>query len=214
MTQQDQLNQLIAQMEAKAGKLPLTKTAPDIVPPEGNPQAQVMFIGEAAGYHESVERRPFVGAAGKLLTQSLSDIGLNRHDVWISNLLKCRPPHNRDPLPEEIEAYRPYLDQEISIIQPKIIVTLGRFSLAKFLPDSRISQVHGQARFITWQDKKIVLLPTYHPAAALRSTEVLRQFKLDFAKLTQILATLNQQPVAPEPSLGDNKPTSRQLTLI
>ncbi len=215
MSKRDQLNQVIADMEAVAGKLPLTKKSADIVPPEGNPEAEVMFIGEAAGYHESIQRRPFVGAAGQLLNKTLEEIGLPRAEVWISNVIKARPPENRDPLPSEIEAYAPYLDQEIAIIKPKIIATLGRFSMGKFLPDARISQVHGQARWINWQGQRLVVMPMYHPAAALRVGEVLRQFKADFGKLKQILATINNQPVAPETNSeenGDSKTT--QLSLI
>ena len=193
MNKKQQLANLVREMEAAAEKLPLTKNARDIVPPEGNLDADVMFIGEAAGYHESVQRRPFVGVAGKLLTQTLTEIGLPREQVWISNVLKCRPPDNRDPLPEEIAAYALYLDQEIAIIKPKIIVTLGRFSMGKFLPGVKISQVHGQARWIDWRGMKILLVPMYHPAAALRAGEVLRQFKADFDKLKQILAKIDQE---------------------
>lgn len=194
MSKQSQLTGLIKAMEAEAGKLPLTRKPADIVPPEGNPDAQVVFIGEAAGYHESVQRRPFVGAAGKLLTQTLTEIGLPRSEVWISNLIKTRPPDNRDPLPEEIQAYSAYLDKEIDIIEPRIIVTLGRFSMGKFLPGTKISQVHGQAKWINWQGKKILVVPMFHPAAALRAGEVMQQFKTDFAKLRQIIDTISKQP--------------------
>ena len=131
-------------LEKDVNKLPLAKNISDIVPPEGNSDALVMFIGEAAGYHEHLKRRPFVGVAGKLLTKSLEEVGMIRDEVWISNVLKVRPPGNRDPLPEEIEAYRPYLDEEINIIKPKIIVTLGRFSMAKFIPNSYISTEREQ----------------------------------------------------------------------
>lgn len=194
MSKQSQLTGLIKAMEAEAGQLPLTRKPADIVPPEGNPDAQVVFIGEAAGYHESVQRRPFVGAAGKLLTQTLTEIGLPRGEVWISNVLKVRPPSNRDPLPEEIQAYSKYLDREIEIIEPKIIVTLGRFSMGKFLPGAKISQVHGQTHWINWQGKKILVVPMFHPAAALRAGEVMQQFKTDFAKLRQIIDTISKQP--------------------
>src|SRR3989344_5843925 len=194
MDKKQLLDDLVKEMEAAAGKLPLTKKATDIVPPEGNPNAEVMFIGEAAGYHESVQRRPFVGAAGKLLTQTLTEIGLPRQEVWISNLIKTRPPNNRDPLPEEIQAYSAYLDREIAIIEPKIIVTLGRFSMGKFLPGAKISQVHGQALWLEWRGRKILIVPMYHPAAALRAGEVMRQFKTDFGKLKQIIDNLHNVP--------------------
>lgn len=194
MDKKAKLAALIKEMEEEAGRLPLTKKAVDIVPPEGNPSAEVMFIGEAAGYHESVQRRPFVGAAGKLLNETLQEIGVKREEVWISNVLKCRPSNNRDPLPEEIEAYRPYLDKEIDIIQPKIIVTLGRFSMGKFLPGAKISQVHGQARWTNWQGGKTLVVPMFHPAAALRAGEVMRRFKADFGKLKQIIDNLHHVP--------------------
>lgn len=192
MDKKEKLAALVKEMEQAAGKLPLTKKATDIVPPEGNPEAEVMFIGEAAGYYESVQRRPFVGAAGKLLNETLQEIGVKREEVWISNLIKTRPPGNRDPLPEEIQAYSAYLDREIAIIEPKIIVTLGRFSMGKFLPGAKISQVHGQARWIEWQGRKVLVVPMYHPAAALRAGEVMRQFKADFRKLKQIIDNLHQ----------------------
>lgn len=192
MDKKEKLAALVKEMEQAAGKLPLTKKATDIVPPEGNPEAEVMFIGEAAGYYESVQRRPFVGAAGKLLNETLQEIGVKREEVWISNLIKTRPPGNRDPLPEEIQAYSAYLDREIAIIEPKIIVTLGRFSMGKFMPGAKISQVHGQARWIEWQGRKVLVVPMYHPAAALRAGEVMRQFKADFGKLKQIIDNLHQ----------------------
>ena len=194
MDKKQLLDDLVKEMEAAAGKLPLTKKATDIVPPEGNPDAEVMFIGEAAGYHESVQRRPFVGAAGKLLTITLEEIGIQREDVFIANMLCCRPPNNRHPLPEELAAYGVYLDREIEIIEPKIIVTLGRFSMGKFLPGAKISQVHGQARWINWRGRKILIVPMYHPAAALRAGEVMRQFKTDFGKLKQIIDNLHNVP--------------------
>lgn len=211
MDKSQQLKDLIKKMEQAAGQLPLTKNLRDIVPPEGNPDAEVMFIGEAAGYHESVQRRPFVGAAGKLLTQILMEIGISRKEVWISNILKWRPPDNRDPLPEEIEGYRPYLDREIEIIEPKIIVTLGRFSMGKFLPNVKISQVHGQARWMDWQERKILVVPMYHPAAALRAGEVLRQFKADFGKLKLIIDKLNHPD---EAKAEAEEEKSLQLSLV
>jgi uracil-DNA glycosylase len=215
MDKKAQLAALIKEMEAAAGKLPLTKRAADIVPPEGNPEAEVMFIGEAAGYHESVQRRPFVGAAGKLLTQTLTEIGLRREAVWISNLIKTRPPENRDPLPEEIKAYSKYLDREIEIIEPKVIVTLGRFSMSKFLPGAKISQIHGQARWTDWEDRKILVVPMYHPAAALRAGEVMRQFREDFGKLKQILITVRDTPPrSPSGHLGGELKKEAQPTQL
>lgn len=200
-------------LEQDAPKLPLVQSAKDTVPGEGNPEAEIMFIGEAAGYHESVQRRPFVGLAGQLLNKTLIENGLKREEVYISNILKARPPNNRDPLPEEIDAYAPYLDAEINIIQPKIIATLGRFSMGKFLPFVKISQVHGQPRWIDWKGRKILIMPLYHPAAALRSTQLLNVFKADFAKLPQLLKTINEPP-APEPEPEITEPETQQLSLI
>ncbi|OGY21405.1 MAG: hypothetical protein A3F04_00260, partial [Candidatus Chisholmbacteria bacterium RIFCSPHIGHO2_12_FULL_49_9] len=204
--------------ESDAQSLPLARSVKDIVPAEGNPQAQLMFIGEAAGYHEHVERRPFVGPAGKLLTRSLEENGLKREDVWISNILKVRPPQNRDPLPEEIEAYRTYLDEEIQIIKPKIIATLGRFSMGKFIPDVYITRIHGQAHRVEWKGRKIIIFPMYHPAAALRNQKIMEAYKADFVKLANVLQTLIKQS---EPGNTDDKTaiseenqTNLQLTLL
>lgn len=193
------------QLEKDVDKLPLARKVSDIVPPEGNPDALIMFIGEAAGYHEHLRRRPFVGVAGKLLTKSLEEIGIKRDEVWISNVLKVRPPGNRDPLPKEIESYRPFLDEEINIIRPKIVVTLGRFSMAKFIHDSYISKVHGQARWVDWEGKRILIFPMYHPAAALRNSQILTVFKEDFLKLANIITTLTNQ------SNGENQIQQAQL---
>jgi DNA polymerase len=194
---QERLDQIIKQMEVNVAKLPLVSSPQEVVPAEGSPDAEIMFIGEAAGYHELQQRRPFVGAAGQLLTETLKINDLVRDDVWISNVVKARPPGNRDPRPEEIEAFRPYLDQEIEIIGPKIIATLGRFSMAKFLgAQVRISQVHGQPRWVNFPlssspDYRVVVLPMFHPAAALRSTNVKVMFQQDFKKLAGTLEKLN-----------------------
>lgn len=151
-----------------------------------------MLIGEAPGYHESIQGRPFVGMAGKLLTQLLKFINLKRSEVFICNLLRHRPPENRGPLTEEIEACRPFLDEQIKIIDPKIIVTLGRFSMNKFLPGEYISKIHGQTRFVNVIGKKRVVMPMFHPAAALRSGEVLKKIKEDFQKIPKILSSKKQ----------------------
>lgn len=180
-------------LEAAAGTLPLAATAKDIVPGEGNPEAEIMLIGEAPGYHESVQRRPFVGVSGKLLRQTLSEVGFPPETVYISNIVKARPPENRDPTPEEIKAYKPFLDREIEAIAPKIIVTLGRFSMAKFLPGVKISQIHGRLQKIKWNGKQLFVLPMYHPAAALRSTAMKEAFKADFQKLPKVLAWIAEQ---------------------
>ncbi|MBI2634841.1 uracil-DNA glycosylase [Candidatus Peregrinibacteria bacterium] len=162
------------------------------VPGEGYWQAGVMFIGEAPGKEEDIQGRPFVGAAGKLLTELIESIGMKREDVFITNVVKCRPPENRDPLPDEIEACWPYLEAQVKMIKPALIVTLGRHSMAKFLPGVTISQVHGQPKVANgiWQQRQ-VYLPLFHPAVALydpRKKEVLFE---DFKKIPLILKKLN-----------------------
>lgn len=216
MDNKQKLDKLIEKLETQAEKLPLAQKAEDIVPPEGNPEAQLMFIGEAAGYHEHLQRRPFVGAAGKLLTKSLKSIGIKRKEVWISNILKIRPPQNRDPKDEEIEAYKAYLDQEIKIIDPKIIITLGRFSTNKFLPGAYISRIHGQARWVDWNKKRLLVFPMYHPAAALRNGQVMQEFKEDFKKLKKLMISLNNESEAESETekITEKLEDNQQLQLI
>ena len=160
---------------------------PKPVPGEGNSEAEIMLVGEAPGYHESVQGRPFVGSAGQLLTKLLGAIGLKRSGVFICNMLRHRPPENRDPLPEEIEACRSFLDDQIQIIEPKIIVTLGRFSMNKFLPGEKISQIHGRARYVDFLGRRYMVMPMYHPAAALRSGRIMEEIKEDFQKVSLLL---------------------------
>lgn len=216
MNKAQKLLEVRQKLEADAAKLPLAKKASDTVPGEGNPDADIMFIGEAAGYYESVERRPFVGPAGKLLARCLSSINLKREDVYISNILKVRPPNNRDPQPSEIDAYKPYLDAEIKIIKPKIIATLGRFSMAKFLgPLVRISAIHGQPRWVTWEGSQILIVPLYHPAAALRAGSVMAAFTVDFAKLPRFLKVATHPPSAATPATHQPERTpTQQLNLV
>jgi DNA polymerase len=141
----------------------LSKSRVKAVPGEGPANADIMFIGEGPGFHEDQQGRPFVGAAGKFLSELLESIGLKREQVFITNIVKCRPPSNRDPLPEEIAACKPYLDRQIALIKPKVIVTLGRFSMARVFPNEKISVIHGRPKKI----EGIVYVPMYHPAAAL-----------------------------------------------
>ncbi len=153
------------------------------VPGEGPENADVMFIGEAPGFHEDQQGLPFVGAAGQFLEELLASIGMTRQDVYIANVIKCRPPGNRDPLPEEIEACQPFLDRQIELIQPKMIVTLGRFSMARAFPKARISHIHGQPRKIG----DIVYYPMYHPAAALHQPSLRRTIEEDMQRIPQLL---------------------------
>jgi uracil-DNA glycosylase family 4 len=182
---------------------PLYKRANRGVPGEGSPDARIMFIGEGPGYWEDQKGIPFCGAAGNLLDKLLQLIKLDRKEVFIGNVIKHRPPNNRDPLPAEIEACKSWLDKQIEIIQPEIIVTLGRFSMAKFLPEAKISRIHGQYQTVEFQNRKIIIMPMYHPAAGLRRGEILEDLKTDFLKLRELL----KSPPPPE--------TSReQLSLI
>jgi uracil-DNA glycosylase family 4 len=166
-----------------------------IVPGEGSPTAKILFIGEAPGRQETIEGRPFVGRSGKLLRQVLEQMSLSAEDYYISNIVKVRPPENRDPTREEIAAFRPYLDAEIAMLQPKLIVTLGRFSMAKFLPDVKISQVHGRLHQVVWNEQNQYVLPMYHPAAALRSTKTKELFVADMQKIPKVLVWIEEQAV-------------------
>lgn len=176
----------------KDESLPLKTKETNLVFGVGNPDAQILFVGEGPGYWENVKLEPFVGPAGKLLDKLLELVGIARKDVFITNVVMHRPPNNRDPLPEEIEAYKPYLDSIIKVISPKLIVTLGRFSMAKFLPEAVISKVHGKPFPIMWNDLDVVIVPMYHPAAALRSNDIMVKLREDFLKLPEILADLNE----------------------
>lgn len=193
-------------------KCPLYKNTNKSVPGEGNPDSQIMFIGEGPGYHEDQQGRPFVGRAGKLLEELLQLIKLERKDVWIGNVVKHRPPENRDPQPEEIEACQPFLDEQIKIIDPKIIVTLGRFSMAKFFPEEKISRIHGQARFVDFAGKRYIIIPMYHPAAALRSGDVMRELKANFLNIVRFLSE-DESKDDDEGKTNDEK-KEEQLTLI
>lgn len=165
----------------------LAKTATKLVPGEGSPDAEVMFVGEAPGAKEDQQGLPFVGAAGKFLNEMLAGIGLERSDVYITNIVKYRPPNNRDPEPEEIQAFMPYLKRQIDIIQPKLIVFLGRHAMGVFLPSLRISQVHGQPKRKDGQ----VYLPLFHPAAALYNGSMRETLIEDFNKIPAILKQLS-----------------------
>ncbi|TSC78823.1 MAG: DNA polymerase bacteriophage-type [Parcubacteria group bacterium Gr01-1014_29] len=182
-TKQQLLDELKKEMEENT-TLPLSDTA-NFVFGEGDADAEVLFIGEAPGFHENQQQRPFVGLAGQLLDKLLGEINWPRESVYITNIVKRRPPENRDPLPEEIEVYAPYLKRQIEILQPKTIATLGRFSMNYFLPETKISRDHGRLLKASEQ----LIYPLYHPAAALRSTAVLEDLRKDFHKLPHILAT-------------------------
>ena len=179
----------IAQQVKNCQRCPLYKNATNGVPCEGNPNAQILFIGEGPGYYEDQEGRPFVGRAGKLLTRSIESIGLKREEVFITNVVKHRPPENRDPTPGEIDACNVWLDKQIEILKPKLIVTLGRYSLGKFIPNRSISQIHGKVQNIEDQ----LILPMYHPAAALRNGNIMDLFEQDFKLITKIMDLSNNK---------------------
>ena len=153
------------------------------VPGEGPATAEIMFIGEGPGFHENEQGRPFVGAAGKFLDDLLAQAGVTRADVWIGNVVKCRPPQNRDQLPEELAACNEYLERQIQAINPSIIVTLGRFSMNKFFPGAKISAVHGQMRKVG--ERYVIAM--FHPAAALHQASLKPAILADFAKLPELL---------------------------
>lgn len=166
----------------------LCKTATHVVPGEGNPDADLMFIGEAPGKNEDLQGRPFVGASGKFLTHLIESIGLKREDVFITSVVKCRPPQNRDPKPQEIEACWPWLAHQIKSIKPKVIVTLGRHSMNRFIPGARISEIHGQPVTKTIKPfGTITIFPSYHPAAALYAQKLRHPLMDDFKKIKKIL---------------------------
>jgi uracil-DNA glycosylase family 4 len=170
------------------------------VPGDGNPEAEIMFIGEAPGWHEDKQGLPFVGAAGQFLNEMLETIGLTRSEVFVTNIVKCRPPGNRDPLPDEIAACSFYLDAQIAAIKPKVIVTLGRFSMARWFPGERISRIHGQAR----KFGSFVVVPMYHPAAALHQASLRATVEADMLKLPRIIDEARQNARAeddPEPPI-------------
>ncbi|MEX0681851.1 MAG: uracil-DNA glycosylase [Dehalococcoidia bacterium] len=171
----------------------LCKTRTHAVPGEGPSNAEIMFVGEGPGFHEDQQGRPFVGPAGRFLEELLGSIGLSRSDVYIANVVKCRPPGNRDPLPNEIDSCRPYLLRQIELIDPKLIVTLGRFSLSFFFPQSSISKMHGHLQQLN--DRHYFHL--YHPAAALHAGNLRQVIQQDFAKIPQALDKVRErQPVA------------------
>lgn len=157
------------------------------VPGAGNPDAKVLLIGEAPGYHESIQGLPFVGASGKLLEKLFAEIGLSREDVWIGNMIKHRPPNNRDPEPSELKVCLPFLERQLEVIRPKLVITLGRFSMNLFFPEEKIGQIHGQARFAQFGGRKITIIPMYHPAAGLRNSQFLNSLKDDFKKIPVLL---------------------------
>ncbi len=189
MSALEELNEEIA----RCNLCPIAKNRNRAVPGEGAEDAEILFIGEAPGFYEDQQGRPFVGPAGQYLDYLLTLIGLDRSQVYITNIIKTRPPGNRDPLPTEIQNCSQWLDRQIQIIKPKLIVTLGRYSMARFFPGKTISKIHGTTG--TWQG--ITCFAMYHPAAALRQQSLRRVIEEDMRKIPQVLASLTR-PARPE----------------
>lgn len=189
-----ELNDLISTCK----RCPLYETKTKDVPGVGSEKAQVMFIGEAPGKEEDRQGEPFVGAAGKFLTEMIEDLGWKRSDVYIANVLKHRPPDNRDPGPQEVEACWPFLARQIEIISPKLIVFLGRHAMQRFFPTFSISNVHGQAFRMKWNGQMQVFLALYHPAAALYNGGMKDTIKSDFKKIPKILEKIEKSSIKQE----------------
>jgi len=182
------------------------------VPGEGPANAEIMFIGEGPGFNENEQGRPFVGAAGNFLNELLAEAGLKRSDVWIGNVVKCRPPGNRDPLPEELLACNEYLERQIAAISPKIIITLGRYSMGKYMPGAKISSVHGQMRRIG--DRFVIAM--FHPAAALHQAALKPAILKDFGQLPKLLeqARAALKRSVPAQVVEEPKEDPKQLSLF
>ncbi len=170
----------------------LAATATNLVMGDGNINADIVFIGEAPGKNEDEQGLPFVGAAGKFLNEMLAQAGMDRSDVYITNIVKYRPPNNRDPLPEEKKVFWPYLLKQLQIIEPKVVITLGRHSMEYFLPGMYISQIHGQPKRIKFGDDKLVIVPLYHPAAALYNGSMRQTLIDDFLAVPEIIRKLQE----------------------
>ncbi len=192
MTKQQLLDQIAADIVSDNVCPDLAKQATQLVFADGSAEAEIVFIGEAPGKNEDLQGKPFVGAAGKFLDEMLLGIGLQRTDIYITNIVKYRPPNNRDPLPEEKAAFLPYLMRQLDVMNPKIVVTLGRHSMEAFLPGKKISQIHGQPKRIQFGKTKIVVLPLFHPAAALYNGGMRQTLIDDFNHIPQVIKLITE----------------------
>lgn len=208
----EELNQIADKVRA-CTLCQLYKGATKGVPGEGPATAEIMLIGEGPGFHEDQQGRPFVGAAGKFLDELLAHINLKRSDIFITNVVKHRPPNNRDPFPEEIEACRPWLDQQIALIQPQVIVTISRFAMARWFPNEKISTIHGKAK----RFGNLMVVPMFHPAAALHNENLKPLLIQDFKKLPGYIEDAKKNRAgsvpAPEPKKED-PPPPQQLKMF
>jgi uracil-DNA glycosylase family 4 len=216
----EHVDELQAYADAVAGctRCRLSQGRTQVVFGAGNPRAELMFVGEAPGFHEDKQGLPFVGQAGKLLDKLLAQIGLARSDVYIANVLKCRPPGTRDPQPDEIEACESHLFRQIELIEPTVVATLGNFA-TKLLSGRQlgITKVHGQEQETTLGGRKVLLYPLYHPAAALYTPTMLKVLEADFARLPELLGRSLEPLAPPEPELtlvGAQQPPAEQLGLF
>jgi DNA polymerase len=194
--------QEVANQVAVCEKCALHFSRKKSVPGEGPVNSEIMFIGEGPGFYENEQGRPFVGQAGKLLEDLLAAISLKRENVFITNVVKCRPPGNRDPLPDELASCADYLDRQIEAIQPRLIVTLGRYSMAKFLPNAKISDVHGQAAWVRGR----LVVPMYHPAAALHQPSLKPALEKDFMRLPEYIKQVRSAQQAARPAETEGEP--------
>lgn len=191
MDAQNRLDQLAAEIIEQNICPELKEQAIQLVMGDGNPSADIVFIGEAPGKKEDIEGKPFIGAAGKFLNVMLEQAGMDRGDVYITNIVKYRPPNNRDPLPAEKAAFLPYLLRQLAIIQPKVVITLGRHSMEYFLPGAKIGDVHGEAVNVVIEDHEFIVMPLYHPAAALYNGGLRQTLIDDFLKVPELVKTLS-----------------------
>lgn len=208
MSADDELNRIAGEV-ASCTKCTLHHSRKFAVPGEGPPNAEIMFVGEGPGFHENEQGRPFVGAAGKFLEELLASIGLTRKDVFITNVVKCRPPGNRDPQQDELTACSVYLDHQIQTINPKVIVTLGRYSMAYFIPNAKISSIHGQAMQIRGR----LIVAMYHPAAALHQGSLRPVIETDFSRIPELIAKAGSLPEYQE-SQPVNREEPKQLSMF
>lgn len=183
------LTDLAAQIKV-CTRCELSKSRTQAVPGEGPANAQILFIGEAPGFYEDQQGRPFVGPSGNFLNELLTSIGLERKDVYIANVVKCRPPQNRDPQPDEIEACRIWLDQQIKLLKPKVVVTISRYAMSRWFPNKKISEIHGKAQ----RFGDLVVVAMYHPAAALHQHSLKKVLEEDFKKLPDYIKNPGKVP--------------------
>ncbi len=198
----------IAKEVSACEKCKLHATRKKAVPGDGPTEAKIMFIGEGPGFYENEQGKPFVGAAGKFLSELLASIGMKREEVFITNVVKCRPPQNRDPEPDELKACNSYLERQIALIKPKVIVTLGQYSMEKFFPGAKISAIHGQARTIGGR----LVVAMFHPAAALHQPQYRSLIEQDFKKLPEYIAKAEAVQQSATPNESDEG--AEQLSLF